>query len=852
MNRRTRLIVAGIFTLALLAALLSFHRSYSPGPLLEGHQPFGANCAACHQPWRGVQLASAGCIDCHGNIDRNEHFDAKLDDKDFGLVAAEHIAGLNDRLACLSCHTDHQGRNVDLAATSGTNCAWCHAHDSIKDVSSHGHSLRVRWKPLQNFLKDFNHKEHLEDALKHLREARESAQKMRSRARKQAAVKSAEELASVLDRSGQHLNCRSCHLVSAPSNETPEEFAIVTAGCTVSTCHSSWQDEDLKLASVQPVAPSQSVSPPPEPATIPFVQSVIFRPINAIFVPHSAGHLRAECAGCHLHIEESEKPRDSHTNEIAKCFGCHAHEPGTSAGQVAMSIDRDGVMNSSRAEAAEVEVLELPREKTLNACADCHAFHSYYRGGSLIKDFPSKAPTIRPHQPPALQLAAYTISVHGLRDGSLSLALRRVTLRPWLVAILALATMTLIGIGYFRYLPVETHREVVSNSGPQRTPEIPALDDTYESNLSRVYVAGEASGRTSSINFVMRSGCQVITAIANAIRHEKTAVEPGVYDVAIVGCGPTGIGAAWTAKSNELKYLALEKTTAASTIRTYPRGKFVQATPIELDEYGSFYMQGDNTKEALVEHWEEMLRKMELEINEREEVAAIVRTGEVFEIATQSGKRFKARYVVLAIGVRGTPRKLAVPGATADRVFYSLSEPEEFKDKRILVVGGGNNGAETTQLLANPVLRNTVSYSFRDAALGPPTSPENAVKVSDLQQRGQITLYPLSEVKEIKPGKVVLAPRAGTPRKQQTTDQRAQPPARRGFFTRLTALFRRRTREERAAETPPSAGQAPDPGVVKLTEPIEIENDFVFVMIGFELPTAFMKSMGIRMTRKGF
>jgi hypothetical protein len=39
---------------------------------------------------------------------------------------------------------------------------------------------------------------------------------------------------------------------------------------------------------------------------------------------------------------------------------------------------------------------------------------------------------------------------------------------------------------------------------------------------------------------------------------------------------------------------------------------------------------------------------------------------------------------------------------------------------------------------------------------------------------------------------------------------------------------------------------------VKLTEPIEIDNDFVFAMLGAELPTAFMKSIGIRMTRKGF
>jgi thioredoxin reductase len=855
MNRCTRLIVAGILSLAVLTVLLSFHRSYSPGPVLEGHQPFNSNCAACHQPWGGVALASTGCIACHGNMVHNsDHRTVKLDDKDDGLDPGMHVAGFNDHLACLSCHTDHKGRKVDFTATSGTSCSRCHAHDSIAGVGAHGHSLRVQWKQFQNFAKDFSHKQHLEDALKHLQEAKENAKKMRSPARKQAAEKAAAELASVLDRSGQHLNCRLCHLISPPSSEKPEEFAIVTTGCTVSTCHSSWQDEDLKLANAEPVTPGQSGSPMPEPATIPFVESVVFRPINAIFVPHSAGHLSAECTGCHLHMEDSEKPHDSHTREIAKCFECHAHEAGTPAAQVATWIHSSGILSSSPAEAGQVEVLELPKEKPLNACADCHAFHSYYRGGRLIKDFPSKAPTTRPHQSPEWQLAAYTISVHGLRNGSPAVTLRRVTLRPWWIALLALLMMTLIGVGYLRYLPPEMHRRLVSNSGPQRTPEIPELDDTYESNVPRLYVAGEASGRTSSINFVMRSGRQVIEAIAGAIRHEKRAVEPEVYDVAIVGCGPTGIGAAWSAKSNGLNYLALEKDTAASTIRTYPRGKFVQATPIELQEFGSFYLEGDRTKEELVEKWEEMLRTMQLQINEREEVISINRAGESFEIATQPGKRFKARYVVLAIGTRGAPRKLRVESETADRVFYNLIDPEEFKDKRVLVVGGGNSGAEVTQLLADPALRNTVSYSFRDAVLSSRVSPENAAKISDLQQRAQITVYPLSHVTQLKPGKVVLAPMAESSSQHvpETTDQSAQQPPRRGLFAWLTTSLRSRKTEVRTPQTPSAARQEDNPSVVRLTDPIEIENDFVFAMQGADLPTAFMKSIGIRMTRKGF
>jgi thioredoxin reductase len=206
-----------------------------------------------------------------------------------------------------------------------------------------------------------------------------------------------------------------------------------------------------------------------------------------------------------------------------------------------------------------------------------------------------------------------------------------------------------------------------------------------------------------------------------------------------------------------------------------------------------------------------MLATTRIAIAEREEVTAIKRVGEAFQVSTVSGKDFKARYVVLAIGVRGSPRKLGVPGESPDRVLYNLIEPEEYQGKRILVVGGGNAGAEVTQALANPELRNTVSYSFRDATLGPAVTPENAEKISALQQQRLITAYPSSQVAEIKPDKVLIAPRTAQ------------------SGPKLTA----------------------GPGTVVLTEPIELENDVVFAMLGADLPTRLMKSFGIRMIKKG-
>jgi thioredoxin reductase len=317
---------------------------------------------------------------------------------------------------------------------------------------------------------------------------------------------------------------------------------------------------------------------------------------------------------------------------------------------------------------------------------------------------------------------------------------------------------------------------------------------------------GEVAG-IGSINLAIRSGRQAVDAIASKVKLSNMPEQDGIYQLAIVGCGPAGLGAATTAKAENLSHLILERMTPASSIRDYPRDKFLQAAPIEIREYGGeFVMETDNTKEGLISEWEKAIRRTALRIHERSEVVAIERSRDVFDIKTDTGDVFKSRFVVVAIGVHGSPNHLNVPGETPERVFYKLIEPEEFQNRRILVVGGGNASAEIAQSLANDALQNQVSYSFRESSLSRP-SPENAEKISRLQKQKRLTIYPHSQVKEIKPGKVVLIP------SQAKLD-----------------------------------GSVADG--TRIEQELEIENDFVFAMLGAS-PPPFIKSLGIRMIKRG-
>jgi thioredoxin reductase len=448
----------------------------------------------------------------------------------------------------------------------------------------------------------------------------------------------------------------------------------------------------------------------------------------------------------------------------------------------------------------------IPDRGTVVACNQCHLFHA--NGVVPILDFPNPAPKFPRKQHHYFELVVYVPHWVRKQGGSRIglLTLRRKVFSPWWLGLIAIGLVAYRFTRYIRELPqkYESH-EAAPDVAPQRARLVAALDDTYQTSIRHLYIVGEAAG-TASINLAMRSGRQVIEAIANELHHSDPQVRPDLYDVVIVGCGPAGLGATATARVMGLKYATLEKLTPASTLRSYPRAKFVQATPIDIEEYGSFFLEGDNSREELIREWDQIISKLGLIINEREEVIGVARELDYLVVKTARGNSYPSRAVVLAIGVRGNPRRLNLAGEVPGRVFYNLIEPDEFTGRKILVVGGGNAGAEVAQALAAARLGNDVSYSFRSPVLTN-VSPENADAIVASQTAKAIKVYPATSLAEIRPHSIIL-------------------------------------------QTVKSAAVAPQAHPLSQT-PVEIENDFIFAMIGAELPTAFLRAIGIKMVNKG-
>ena len=110
--------------------------------------------------------------------------------------------------------------------------------------------------------------------------------------------------------------------------------------------------------------------------------------------------------------------------------------------------------------------------------------------------------------------------------------------------------------------------------------------------------------------------------------------------------------------------------------------------------------------------------------------------------------------MLLAIGRRGTPRKLGVPGEDLPKVVYRLIDPEQYRNMRVLVVGGGDSALEAAITISEQP-GTTVTISYRSEAFGR-GKPKNRERLQAQEAAGRIKVMLKSNVKLVEPDKVHL------------------------------------------------------------------------------------------------
>lgn len=293
--------------------------------------------------------------------------------------------------------------------------------------------------------------------------------------------------------------------------------------------------------------------------------------------------------------------------------------------------------------------------------------------------------------------------------------------------------------------------------GILQTLKVPHIRENFETNIPGIFIVGELGGM-GLIKTAINEGKLVIDHLRKRLEQDKassaTRVEsPHDVDIAIVGSGPAGLSASLTAQQHGLSYLTFEAGEIASTIRQYPRQKFLMAEPIELPLYGSLYV-ADGTKEALLAVWETILTNTGVRVRTNERVERVVSQGSGFQVQTALGA-YRARYVVLAMGKRGTPRRLGVPGEDLAKVSYRLIEAETYKNQNILVVGGGDSALEAALALGRTG-NNQVTLSYRGENFQR-ARERNRQHLETASKEGKVNIRFKSQVIEIRQDTVALA-----------------------------------------------------------------------------------------------
>ena len=335
----------------------------------------------------------------------------------------------------------------------------------------------------------------------------------------------------------------------------------------------------------------------------------------------------------------------------------------------------------------------------------------------------------------------------------------------------------------FRACPVEAISLWIGTE--RRGVELPHVSPDFETNVPGIFIAGELGGMGLIRNAVTQ-GREAVESIIKKIDKNHKAT----YDLVIVGAGPAGISATLAAKKAGLKTLTLEQDTLGGTVYTYPRSKIIMTHPMDLPLYGKVKLK-ETSKDELLNLWIKVLQENNISIQENTKIEAINRVGNEFEIETLNGEKITTKTVLLALGRRGTPRKLGVEGEMSQKVAYRLLEPELIQNKKVLVVGGGDSAVESALLLAN---ENTVTLSYRSEKFSR-LKTKNAELIKNAALTGLVDIQYSTEVIAINEKQVHL--------------------------------------------------------INKITnENIAIDNDMVYIFAGGELPNGFLKKCGIQVNLK--
>jgi thioredoxin reductase len=282
----------------------------------------------------------------------------------------------------------------------------------------------------------------------------------------------------------------------------------------------------------------------------------------------------------------------------------------------------------------------------------------------------------------------------------------------------------------------------------RRGVDIPQVDPEFQTNVPGIFIAGELGGM-GLIRNAVEQGKQAMRTIQKIV----SAPHNNSLDVVIVGAGPAGFSATLAATEASLKHVTIEQEELGGAVAHFPRRKLVMTQPADLPIVGKMRFK-EVQKETLIDFWREIEESTGIEISYGERVESVDQAPSGGFVVRTNKRNYNTRAVLIAIGRRGSPRKLDVPGEDLDKVVYRVIDPEQYRNMHVLVVGGGDSALEAaTTIAAEP--GTTVTLSYRSEAFSR-AKPKNRDLVQQMSDDGDMRVLFKSNVLKITESQVEI------------------------------------------------------------------------------------------------
>jgi thioredoxin reductase (NADPH) len=307
--------------------------------------------------------------------------------------------------------------------------------------------------------------------------------------------------------------------------------------------------------------------------------------------------------------------------------------------------------------------------------------------------------------------------------------------------------------------------------------------------------------------------------LRSSFRHPITVSEFELFDVLVIGAGPSGLTSAIEAQRAGLRVVTIDKGCLVNSLFHYPANMTFFTTP-ELLEIGDIPFPSAHTKptrEEALEYYRRVAEHYQLDVRQYQRVERIGGADGDFRVETlqvQAGilgaldqrgdhgsetratrpsetraAQYRARKLIIATGYYDLPNVMGIPGEERPKVFHYYREPHPFFDRDVVVIGGKNSAAIASLELWRHGARVTLVHR------GPGMHPHVKYWIKpDIENRiknGEIAAHFNSRVREI-------------------TDSAVR------------------------VETPQGE--------------VEMANDFVFALTGYHPDYGFLRGLGVQLT----